>query len=136
MSSFDHVGVLAEDLTPFRQLAERLGMREEPLESHPDRGFDVLWLDLGGVRLEVLCPTASEGRVAEAIAASGPGLHHIAVAVADVDASLAELREAGLPTADNQPRAGLRDTRIAFLASEAGGGVRVELVEHRADRRL
>lgn len=135
MSSLDHVGVLAADLAPFRQLAERLGWRDEPIESHPDRGLDVLWLDLGGVRLEVLCPTAPAGRVAEAIADSGPGLHHLAFAVADVDASLKQMREAGLPTAGEEPRPGLRDTRIAFLAPEAGGGVRVELVEHGADRR-
>jgi methylmalonyl-CoA epimerase len=59
----------------------------------------------------------------------GPGLHHVAFAVEDIDAALEEYRQAGLRLIDERPRLGIRDTRVAFLHPETLGGVLTELVQ-------
>jgi methylmalonyl-CoA epimerase len=59
----------------------------------------------------------------------GPGLHHVAYAVDDIDAELERLRDAGLRLIDEEPRVGIRNSRVAFLHPGALGGVLTELVE-------
>ena len=59
----------------------------------------------------------------------GPGLHHVAYAVADIDAELDRLRGAGLRLIDETPRTGIRNSRVAFVHPGALGGVLTEIVE-------
>ena len=63
------------------------------------------------------------------LAKQGPGLHHVAYQVADIDATLAQLQPAGLALIDEQPRIGIRGSRVAFLHPRATGGVLTEIVE-------
>lgn len=63
------------------------------------------------------------------LAKRGPGLHHVAYQVADIDAALATLRDSGVRMIDSEPRVGIRRSRVAFLHPGASGGVLTELVE-------
>ncbi|MEM6782313.1 MAG: methylmalonyl-CoA epimerase [Bacteroidota bacterium] len=80
-------------------------------------------------RLELLSPTSTASPVAKFLDRRGPGLHHLAFRVPDLDAALARLQAEGVPLIDHAPRAGLGGKRIAFLHPKACGGVLVELVE-------
>jgi methylmalonyl-CoA/ethylmalonyl-CoA epimerase len=56
-------------------------------------------------------------------------LHHVAYAVADIEAALDGLRRAGLELIDAEPRTGIRESRVAFLHPRSTGGVLTEIVE-------
>jgi methylmalonyl-CoA/ethylmalonyl-CoA epimerase len=125
----DHIGVITDDLSAVRRLAAQLGLECRGPEPAPEVDAEVLWLTLGTVRLEVLCPAHPNSRVARALETSGRGIHHVALTVTDLEASLAGLRQAGATLADTTPRDGLHGARIAFLDAAAAGGLRVELVQ-------
>ena len=65
--------------------------------------------------------------MARFLAARGPGLHHVSLEVADLEATLARARAAGLRLVDETPRAGAHGTRVAFLHPKNLGGVLIEL---------
>jgi methylmalonyl-CoA epimerase len=67
--------------------------------------------------------------VGKFLAKKGPGLHHVAYAVSDVTAALAELAEQGVALIDSEPRRGIRDSRVAFLHPKSTGGVLTEIVQ-------
>jgi methylmalonyl-CoA epimerase len=70
-----------------------------------------------------------ESPVGRFLARRGPGLHHVAYQVDDVQATLATLRERGLRLIDEQPRVGIRGSRVAFLHPSSSGGVLTEIVQ-------
>jgi methylmalonyl-CoA/ethylmalonyl-CoA epimerase len=59
----------------------------------------------------------------------GPGLHHIAFAVTDIDVALTRLANAGVALIDRTARQGARGHRVAFLHPKAMNGTLVELVQ-------
>ena len=85
--------------------------------------------ELIGGKYRLLAPLGEETPVGKFLAKRGPGLHHVAYQVTDIDAALAGLREAGVRMIDEQPRTGIRSSRVAFLHPGASGGVLTELVE-------
>jgi methylmalonyl-CoA epimerase len=60
---------------------------------------------------------------------SGEGLHHVAYAVASIDAALDHLAATGARLIDEQPRIGGRGARIAFVHPSDLAGTLIELVE-------
>jgi methylmalonyl-CoA/ethylmalonyl-CoA epimerase len=86
-------------------------------------------LDLGENHVELLAPLAPDTPVGKFLARQGPGLHHVAYQVSDIDATLAELKRAGMALIDEQPRTGIRGSRVAFLHPGGTGGVLTEIVE-------
>jgi methylmalonyl-CoA epimerase len=92
-------------------------------------GLEAAFIRTGEGEVELLHPTREESPVGKFLARRGPGLHHVAYAVTDIDRALAEARAAGLELIDQQPRVGLHGSRIAFLHPKTMGGVLTELVE-------
>ncbi len=84
----------------------------------------------GGPALELLEPVDTVGPVARFLARHGPGLHHLAFAVADLDTEIARLEGAGARFVDATPRPGRGGSRVVFLHPTWTGGVLVELVAH------
>ncbi|HEY4095516.1 MAG TPA: VOC family protein [Baekduia sp.] len=126
---FHHVGIITDDLATIRRVfGAVLGAEVREPVAEPALGVEILWVDLGGVALEFLCPTSPESRAAEILRAGEGGVHHIALAVDDADVALAELRDAGLATFDRTARAGAGGARIGFVDPEHVAGTLVELV--------
>jgi methylmalonyl-CoA/ethylmalonyl-CoA epimerase len=94
-----------------------------------EQGVEAVLLDVGENHVELLRPLADESPVGRFLAERGPGLHHVAYQVTDVQATLAELRERGLQLIDETPRTGIRGSRVAFLHPAASGGVLTEIVQ-------
>jgi methylmalonyl-CoA/ethylmalonyl-CoA epimerase len=76
--------------------------------------------------LEPLSPDTPVGRF---LAKRGPGIHHVAYQVADIDAVLDALRAQGTELIDEVARVGIRNSRVAFLHPRSTGGVLTEIVE-------
>jgi methylmalonyl-CoA epimerase len=94
-----------------------------------EQGVEAVLLDVGENHVELLAPLGPDTPVGRFLAKQGPGLHHVAYQVSDIDATLDSLKAAGLPLIDEQPRAGIRGSRVAFLHPKGTGGVLTEIVE-------
>ncbi len=126
----DHIGVAVEDLDTAIALHEQAyGLSLEHREVVDDQGVEAVLLDVGDGHVELLAPLGPDTAVGRFLASRGPGLHHVAYRVADVEATLATLRERGLRLIDETPRVGIRDTRVAFLHPQSTGGVLTEIVQ-------
>jgi methylmalonyl-CoA/ethylmalonyl-CoA epimerase len=130
LARIDHIGVAVEDLDAAVGLYEKsLGMRPAHRETVESQGVEAVLLDVGDGHVELLRPLGPETAVGRFLANRGPGLHHVAYAVDDIDATLAELAGAGLELIDAEPREGIRASRVAFLHPRSTGGVLTEIVE-------
>jgi methylmalonyl-CoA epimerase len=130
LGRIDHVGVAVEDLEAAISLyRDALGLPLAHRERVEEQGVDAALLDVGEGHVELLAPLGSDTPVGKYLSSRGPGLHHVAYAVADIDAELERLSEAGLRLIDETPRRGIRDSRVAFVHPAAVGGVLTEIVQ-------
>jgi methylmalonyl-CoA/ethylmalonyl-CoA epimerase len=129
-SRIDHIGVAVEEIEPaldlYRDSFELTLAHREVVE---DQGVEAVLLDVGENHVELLAPLSADTPVGRFLAKQGPGLHHVAYQVKDIDATLERLRQAGLQLIDQQPRTGIRGSRVAFMHPRATAGVLTEIVE-------
>ena len=127
----DHIGVAVEDLDAAIELySERLrDAAPAPRDRRPSRASRPSLLGVGDSHVELLSPLGDETPVGKFLAKRGPGLHHTAYRCADVAEALEQCRARGLRLIDEQPRRGIRDSRVAFLHPASTGGVLTELVQ-------
>ncbi len=130
LTSIDHIGVavnsIEESLAVYR---DTLGMPLVHRETVAEQGVDAALLDVGDGHIELLAPLGDDTAVGKFLARRGPGLHHVAYRVSDVGAALQALRSAGVRLIDEQPRTGIRGSRVAFLHPSSTGGVLTEIVQ-------
>jgi methylmalonyl-CoA/ethylmalonyl-CoA epimerase len=126
----DHIGVAVEDLDESIALyRDRLGMREQHRQTVEEFGVEAALLEIGGSHVELLTPIRPDTAVANFLERNGPGMHHVAYRTDDIDGALERLREAGLRLIDEEPRVGIRDSRVAFVHPKSTGGVLTEIVQ-------
>ena len=126
----DHIGVAVEDLDAAIALYEQsFGMRLAHRETVESQGVEAVLLDVGEGHVELLAPLGPDTAVGKFLARKGPGLHHVAYAVEDIDLALEQTRKAGLELIDREPRRGIRGSRVAFLHPRSTGSVLTEIVE-------
>ncbi|HEY0006184.1 MAG TPA: methylmalonyl-CoA epimerase [Pyrinomonadaceae bacterium] len=131
----EHIGIAT------RGLEEALGFWRDALglevlhtEEVSEQKVRVAMLPVGEPRIELLEPTSDDSPVARFIEKRGPGIHHIAVRVEDIEARLAQLKEQGVRLIDETPRVGAGGCLVAFVHPSSANGVLLELVQHRADQ--
>jgi methylmalonyl-CoA/ethylmalonyl-CoA epimerase len=130
LGRIDHVGVAVDDMDAALALyRDSLGLPLSHRERVEEQGVDAALLAVGDGHVELLAPLGPETPVGKYLERRGPGLHHVAYAVADIDAELERLRGAGLRLIDEHPRVGIRNSRVAFVHPSAVGGVLTEIVE-------
>jgi methylmalonyl-CoA epimerase len=130
LSTIDHVGVAVEDLEGALALyRDSLGMPLVHRETVADQGVEAALLDIGDGHVELLAPLGPETAVGKFLARRGPGLHHVAYRVGNVEQTLSALAEAGMRLIDEQARTGIRGSRVAFVHPSSTGGVLTEIVE-------
>ena len=126
----DHIGVAVEDLDAAIALYETsFEMELVHREKVESQGVEAVLLDVGDGHVELLRPLAPDTAVGKFVAKNGPGLHHVAYAVDDIDAALPRLAAVGIELIDSEPRVGIRGSRVAFLHPRSTGGVLTEIVE-------
>ena len=107
-----------------------LGLKVDATEELPEQGVKLCMLRVGDTHVELLEPLGPDTPVGRFIAKRGPGMHHIAVEVADIRASLAELKKNGARLIDETPRMGAGGCLVAFVHPSSLNGVLLELVQH------
>jgi methylmalonyl-CoA epimerase len=130
LARIHHVAYAVDDIdVALAVYTDRYGMSVEVRERLADQGVEAVSLGAGSSHVELIQPIDPDGGVARFLAKRGPGLHHVAFEVDDLDAALAELRDAGAELIDERPRRGLGGHMIAFIHPRAAGGVLTELVQ-------
>jgi methylmalonyl-CoA/ethylmalonyl-CoA epimerase len=126
----DHIGVAVAEIEASLALwRDGFQMEVAHREVVEEQGVEAVLLDVGENHVELLAPLGEDTPLGKFLAKKGPGLHHVAYQVGDIDATLATLKEAGMELIDEQPRVGIRGSRVAFLHPRATAGVLTEIVE-------
>ena len=126
----DHVGVAVEDLDAAIALYDQTyAMELVHRETVAEQGVEAVLLDVGENHVELLAPLGPDTPVGKFLAKKGPGIHHVAYQVEDIDSVLSSLKEQGLRLIDETPRIGIRGSRVAFMHPRSSGGVLTEIVE-------
>jgi methylmalonyl-CoA epimerase len=126
----DHIGVAVAEIEPALELyRDSLQLDLAHREVVQEQGVEAVLLDVGENHVELLAPLADDTPVGRFLAKNGPGLHHVAYQVDDIDGTLDALRAAGLKLIDEQPRTGIRGSRVAFVHPRSTGGVLTEIVQ-------
>ena len=126
----DHIGVAVEDVESSLALyRDAFRMEVAHREIVEEQGVEAVLLDVGENHVELLAPLGPDTPVGRFLAKKGPGLHHVAYQVSDIDATLDSLKAAGMPLIDERARVGIRGSRVAFLHPKGTDGVLTEIVE-------
>jgi len=130
LSTIDHVGVAVEDIDAALELyRDSLEMPLVHRETITEQGVEAALLDVGDGHVELLAPLGPDTVVGRFLSRHGPGLHHVAYRVEDVEVTLGELAAAGLRLIDERARRGIRGSRVAFVHPASTGGVLTEIVQ-------
>jgi methylmalonyl-CoA/ethylmalonyl-CoA epimerase len=129
-TQIDHVGIAVSNLDEAVEHYRRtFGIEPTHRERMSDQGVEEVLFAVGESYVQLLGALGPETPVGRFLERRGPGVHHVAYRVESVADALEDLRTAGVPLVDEEPRAGSRGTRIAFVHPKGVGGVLVELVE-------
>ena len=130
LTKINHIGIAVQSLDealPFYR--DNLGMSFAGIEEVIEQKVRVAMLQVGESKIELLEPTSAESPVAKFMEKNGPGIHHLAYEVADIEAAIARLLAEGVRMIDETPRSGAHGTRIAFLHPKSSQGVLTEICQ-------
>lgn len=130
LDSIDHIGIAVEDIeAAIAHYRDSLGMVCVHRERVAEQGVEAALLDVGHGHVELLEPLGPETAVGRFLGRRGPGLHHVAYRVGDIDRVLSKLKASGMRLIDERARPGIRNSRVAFIHPGSTGGVLTEIVE-------
>ncbi len=124
-----HIGIAVRDAGEAVARFALLGPRPGGTEVVATEGVRIAFLDVGGTRIELLEPIDETGAVAKFLRDRGEGVHHVAFAVRDVEAAMAEARARGFRVVDERPRTGHGGRKVAFIHPKSAHGVLLEFVQ-------
>jgi len=126
----NHLGIATREIAGALKFWEdALGLENVHTEIVEDQKVRVAMLPLGESRIELLEPTSEDSPISKFLEKRGSGIHHIAVEVTDIEASLAKLKEKGMRLIDETPRIGAEGCLVAFVHPSSANGVLLELVQ-------
>jgi methylmalonyl-CoA/ethylmalonyl-CoA epimerase len=128
----DHIGIATRQLDDGLAVwRDALGLTVDATEEISEQGVRVAMLAIGDTHVELLEALSPDSAVGRFLAKRGPGIHHIAIKVDDINASLADLKNKGARLIDETPRVGAGGCLVAFVHPSTTNGVLLELVQHR-----
>ena len=132
MKRIEHLGIAVPDLTSAIPLYEALlntpCYKQEGVESE---GVKTAFFQVGESKIELLEATKPDSPIAKFLQKNGPGFHHVAFEVADIEVEISRLQAAGFELIHQQPKDGADNKRIAFLHPKSSGGLLVELCQEK-----
>lgn len=132
LNQIDHIGIAVDNLKQSIEVYTALGLEIAGTEAVPEQKVTVAIFPCGESRIELLESTDPEGPIGKFIAKRGPGIHHVAFEVDDIESTLERLASNGVRLIDEKPRVGAGGAKIAFVHPSATGGVLIEICEHAA----
>lgn len=124
---YDHVGIVTDDLDSLLNTYKSLLHATVVHEDNSD-GVNAAFLELENGYLELMEPY-NQGVLSDFLDRNGPGIHHLAIRVDDIEAALEAARQQGVELIDEEPQPGAMGHRVAFLHPRSTGGVLIQFVE-------
>ncbi|GAB1452893.1 methylmalonyl-CoA epimerase [Draconibacterium sp.] len=128
ISHIEHIGIAVnslEEAIPFYE--NTLGLKCYAVEEVADQKVKTAFFMVGQTKIELLESTDPDGPIGKFIEKKGPGVHHLAFAVDDVNKSLTELSEKGVQLIDKTSRKGAEGLQIGFLHPKSTMSVLMEI---------
>ncbi len=132
LQNIDHIGIVVRDIESSKRFyTETLGLAICGLEQVKSQKVAIAFLPVGDVNVELVTPTNPRSAVAKFLRDRGPGFHHIAYQVDDLELAVRRLREQGVPLVNPAPQEGPHNRLTVFLHPDAADGVLIQLVQDR-----
>jgi methylmalonyl-CoA/ethylmalonyl-CoA epimerase len=134
MQKIEHIGIAVKDLTVsiplFEKLLDTPCYKTEVVETEK---VTTAFFQKGESKIELLESTDETGVISKYIEKKGEGIHHIAFAVADIEAEMERLKTAGFVLLNEKPKPGADNKLVCFLHPKDTHGVLVELCMERGE---
>lgn len=128
----EHIGIAVNSLEESIPYYENiLGLKCYSIEEVKDQKVKTAFFKVGQTKIELLEATSEDSPIAKFIAKKGPGVHHIAFAVNNIEEQLKTLSDKGVQLIDQTPRKGAEGLNIAFLHPKSTYGVLTEICENK-----
>jgi methylmalonyl-CoA/ethylmalonyl-CoA epimerase len=128
----DHLAVVVSDMDAALNFWEKaLGLTVSATEHNEHEAVDIAFLPIGEARVELLKPTTDDSGISKYLAKRGAGMHHLCLAVSDIEAAIKQIAAEGVELINETPRTREDGTRYAFVHPKSTGGVMVELYEYK-----
>ena len=124
-----HLGIAVDSIKERLPVWESFGLRLHHTEKVDSEGVTTAHLKVGGYEIELLEPMGEDTPVGKFIDKKGPGIHHLALEVDDIEESLVKAKKNGLEPIGEAPRPGADNTKVAFFHPKDTGGVLLEIVQ-------
>jgi methylmalonyl-CoA/ethylmalonyl-CoA epimerase len=132
LTHIEHIGIAVSNLEKSIELYEKcFGLKCYNIETLPDQKVRTAFFKVGQTKIELLESTDPQGPIAKFIEKRGEGVHHIALAVRNIEEQLKHAEESGIKLIDTNPRKGAECLEIAFLHPKSTGGVLFELCQEK-----
>jgi len=129
-ASIHHIAIVVRDLDVALEFyRDALGLEMSERRKVPEEGVEIAFLPAGEGEIELLRPLSDEGGIARFLEKRGEGLHHVCLAVADVEAAMERLRADGAQLLSEEPRVNVHGARYVFVHPKSAHGVLLELYE-------
>jgi LAO/AO transport system kinase len=130
-ATIDHLGIAVKSLEQAAAFYESIGLAVGHRETVAAEKVHVAMLPAGDSRIELLEPSDADSPIGKFLEKRGPGLHHLALRVPDLNAAVERLRASGARLL-NEPRRGAGGHLYVFVHPASAGGVLLELIQESA----
>jgi len=130
IKKISHIGIAVDNLEAARKFfEENFSLPSSEKENFGELLFSFISFEDEGARLELLQSTTENGQMAKFIGKRGPGIHHIALEVDDVQAELDRLRAKGIQLINPKPYRNAHQELVAFIHPKSTNGILIELIQ-------
>ena len=126
-----HLGIAVDSIEERLPIWESFGLKLDHTEKVDSEGVTTAHLKVGGYEIELLEPMGEDTPVGKFINKKGPGIHHLALDVNNIEETLAKAKKNGLEPIGEAPRSGADNTLVAFFHPKDTGGVLLEIVQNK-----
>lgn len=129
MFTIDHLGIAVKSLVAAKKFYEDLGMAVMPEETVESEKVRLAMVPVGESRIELLEPTSDESAIAKFLSKRGEGLHHVALHVENLVATVERMKAAGTRFISDEIKTGAGGHSYIFVHPSSAGGVLLELCQ-------
>ena len=126
-----HIGIAVDSIEERLPIWESFGLKLDYTEKVDSEGVTTAHLKVGGYEIELLEPMGEDTPVGKFINKKGPGIHHLALEVDNIEETLTKAKKNGLEPIGEAPRSGADNTLVAFFHPKDTGGVLLEIVQNK-----
>ncbi len=133
--NIDHIGIAVRSIDEALELyRDSLGLEVTHRTMVEQERVEAAMLPAGGGRIELLQPTSDDSVIARFLDRRGPGVHHLALEVDDLESAVDTVRKSGRKLVVDRIQIGAEGYRYVFVHPTGTGGVLLELIERAGER--